>query len=79
MNTEFKALMHGGMYVDADLLTKGIYPTSLPHIYPKEESIEGIKSRIDQLKDITGKSFIPDSYFENLKQCELVDVIINVI
>ncbi|NPV13090.1 MAG: hypothetical protein HPY57_15090 [Ignavibacteria bacterium] len=70
--TEFKALMHCGQYVDANLLEKGIYPCSIPFIYSKDETIENIVERGRMMKDMTGSNFISEKYFDNLKQCQLV-------
>lgn len=78
LETEFKALMHCGMYVDVNLLHKGIYTCDKPFIYSKDETIESIVERDKQMKDITGASFIGDKYFESLQQCELVKMFITV-
>ncbi len=64
--TEFKVLMYCGNYVDANLLSKGIYVSSLPFIYSKHETIETIVERSLMIKEILN---IPDKYFENLKLC----------
>ena len=72
--TTFKALMHCGQYVDANLLEKGIYVCSKPFIYSKDETIEVMIERGRMMKDMTGASFISEKYFDSLKQCQLVDV-----
>jgi len=74
--TEFKALMHCGMYVDANLLHKGIYSCSKPFIYAKDETIKDMVDRAILMKDMTGASFLSQKYFDNLKQCQLVSVVI---
>lgn len=74
--TEFKALMHCGQYVDASLLEKGIYTCAKPFIYTKDETIESIIERGRMMKDMTGVSFISEKYFDNLKQCRLVPILI---
>lgn len=74
--TEFKALMHCGQYVDANLLEKGIYTCSKPFIYPKDETIKTMIERGRMMKDTTGASFISEKYFDNLKQCQLVSILI---
>jgi len=74
IETEFKALMHCGMYVDANLLQKGIYTCDKPFIYSKDETIETMVERGKQMKDMTGACFIGDKYFEHLQQCELVSI-----
>ena len=73
---EFKALMNCGQYVDANLLEKGIYYCSKPFIYSKEETIETLIERGKMIKDITLKCFITEKYFDNLKQCQLVPILI---
>jgi len=78
LETEFKALMHCGMYVDANLLQKGIYTCDKPFIYSKDETIESMIERGKQMKDMTGASFIGDKYFESLQQCELVKIFVTV-
>ena len=77
--TEFKALMHCGQYVDANLLEKGIYACSKPFIYSKDETIETIIERGRMMKDMTGASFISEKYFDSLKQCQLVPILITVV
>jgi hypothetical protein len=70
--TEFKILMHIGDYVDVNLLNKGIYSCSKPFIYSKDETIENLILKGRMMKDMTGSCFISETYFENLKQCQLV-------
>ncbi len=72
--TEFKALMHCGQYVDANLLENGIYACEKPFIYSKDETIETMIERGKMMKDMT--SFISDRYFDNLKHCQLVPILI---
>ncbi len=78
LETEFKALMHCGMYVDANLLQKGIYACDKPFIYSKDETIESMVERGKQMKDMIGESFIGDKYFESLQQCELVKMFVTI-
>jgi len=78
LETEFKALMYCGMYVNANLLEKGIYTCVKPFIYSKDETIESMIDRVNQMKDMTGASFISDKYFESLQQCELVKIFLTV-
>jgi len=75
--TEFKTLMYCGQYVDANLLEKGIYTSSKPFIYSKDETIESMIERGNQLKDMTGFSFVSERYFDSLKQCQLVRILIS--
>ena len=74
LETEFKALMHNGVYVDAGLLYKGIYTCNKPCIYSKDETIESMVLAGKQMKDMGGEFFIGDKYFEHLQQCELVSI-----
>jgi hypothetical protein len=74
--TKFKTLSHCGMYVDANLLEKGIYSCSKPYLYKMDETIETIIERGRMMKDMTGASFITERYFDNLKQCQMVELLI---
>jgi len=62
------------MYVDVNLLEKGIYTTNKPYLYNCPETIESLIERGKMMKDMTGANFISERYFENLSQCKLVDV-----
>ena len=70
--TEFRVLMHSGIYVDANLLEKGIYAAIVPHLYRKEETIATMILKAKQVQEYSGITFITEKYFENLKQCKLV-------
>ena len=72
--TTFKALMHCGQYVDANLLSNGIYLCSKPFIYSKDETIESLIERATWSKCMNGLDFLSESYANNLKQCQLVEV-----
>jgi len=74
--TKFKVLMYCGMYVDANILAKGIYNCSKPFLYNKEDTIETLIQGGKIMKDMTGKYFLSEKYFDNLKQCQLVDILI---
>lgn len=74
--TEFKVLMYCGQYVDANLLEKGIYTCQKPFIYSKDETIETMIERGRVMKDMTGASFASERYFDSLKQCQLVPILI---
>ena len=77
--TEFKALMHCGQYVDANLLEKGIYSCSKPFIYDKKTTIDGLKHQASLMIDMMGQKFVSDKYLSNLEQCQLVPVNISVV
>lgn len=74
--TKFKTLMHCGIYVDVNLLEKGIYACSKPYLYNMDETIETMISKAEKIQDMMGKHYISDKYFENLKQCQMVHLFI---
>lgn len=76
--TKFKVLMHCGAYVDANLLENGIYATQKPVLYPQDITIGMMAERGKYMKDMTGKQFLSDKYFENLKQCQFVSVTLTI-
>lgn len=69
---KFKALMYNGFYVNHAMLTEGIYSTDLPYLFRKETTLESLS------KIKIGFFSLPDSYYKNLKMCELVDVTIQI-
>ena len=71
--------MHLDQYVNANMLSEGIYSTKIPFIYSENETIETMLLKAQQVKDFTDQSFIGEEYFENLKRCRLVDVEIDII
>jgi len=78
METEFKALMYCGQYVDANLLYKGIYTCEKPFIYDKNYTIETMIDKGESMKDLTGANFLSQGFFDNLRQCELVTITITI-
>lgn len=79
IETEFKVLMHLGEYVDANSLVHGVYATSKPFIYHKDDTIETMCTRGINMVDMLGINFISETYYENLRKCELVTIKINFI
>ena len=69
--TKFKTLMYLGMYVDVNLLEKGIYSCQTPYLYNMDETIETMIAKAENVKN-----YFSDSYFENLKQCKMVQVFV---
>lgn len=69
---EFKILTHCGTYVDYNLLEKGIYSTSKPHLFSKDETIDSLINKTNLANSMGG--CFSDNYFENLKQCKLTNV-----
>lgn len=78
IETEFKALMHTGAYIDANLLHKGIYSCTKPFIYSKEETIESLVERSKRMKDMSRAAFINETYFKNLQECTLVPIFVKI-
>lgn len=78
METErfFKTLMYARRYVDITLLDKGIYFTSLPFLCYENETIETMVERCIKNNSDVGGQFFSEEYIRNLKQCELVPVVI---
>ena len=72
--TEFKVLVYCGQYVDFNLLSKGIYTCEVPRLFDASETIATIDKAAKLYKDLTGLTFLPDAYFDNLNKCQLVDV-----
>lgn len=68
---EYKVLKYGNIFVDVNLLEKGIYATNIPSLYKEDETIENLTSRFKALSKALN---ISDSYFENLNQCSFVKV-----
>ena len=71
---QFKTLMYGNIFVDLGMLEKGIYGRDIPSIFEAKETMETLTNRFLAMKDYTGKCFLSETYFENLKECELVDI-----
>ena len=69
--------MYCGSYVDVNLLEKGIYTCTKPHLYDMSETIETLIFRAEKIQDMTGKHHVSDTYFENLKQCEMVSIVVS--
>jgi len=78
LQAEFKTLMYCGNYVDANLLEKGIYTCQKPFIYHSHETISSLIKQAEDIQDKMGKHHISDKYIDNLKQCELVSIIITI-
>lgn len=74
METNFKVLVHCGMYVDVNLLDKGIYTTDKPYLYDKNKTIRSMIQDAEDIQQKMGVWHISEKYFESLEQCKLVDV-----
>lgn len=73
---KFKSLMYNGYYVDANILDKGIYNSNTPFLYDINETIETMILKAEKIQDHMGFHHISQSYFDNLKQCQLIDIFI---
>lgn len=71
MQTEFKCLTYLDYYVDFNLFEKGIYFTSTPLLYEKSTTISDLIERGREFKDMLGNNALSETFFENLKKCEL--------
>lgn len=74
--TNFKVLMYMDKYVDANLLYTGIYWRTVPNLYPIDDTIETLIERGMAIKDMDGNSLITEEYIQNLKECQLVPIVI---
>lgn len=72
--TKLKALMHNGRFVDMTDLPYAISYTDRPILHSVETNIQGMIELGRKMVDSSGGQFLPESYFENLSQCELVTV-----
>jgi hypothetical protein len=79
LETEFKALMYLGRYIDDNLLHEGIYISQKPFIYSNDDTIEGLVEQGKRMKDLSGAQIVSDKYLENLKQCELVKILVTTV
>lgn len=75
---KFKVLTHAFQFVDERLLHKGIYETSVPKLRSTEDTTEIIIQDILRVIEIL-PSFNADTMIENLKQCVLMEVEVNLI
>jgi len=66
-----KTLMHCGIHIDDALLNSGLYLSAIPRLYPMTTTIE---SMVESAEKVRQMLHLSDKYFENLKQCELVEV-----
>lgn len=71
---KFKTLMLYGEFIDPNLLEKGIYYSNKPFLYSESQTIENIIQETRDVIKATGMTAFTENYFDNLKQCILVDV-----
>lgn len=70
METRYKALSHGHIFVDFAMLHKGIYAAATPKLWPYNTTLQSIKDSLDPIILSMMPQFSP-----NLMQCTLVDVL----
>jgi len=70
----FKVLKFGRIYVDENLLSKGIYETNRPYIRSEDATIENIIITTRVALKFLNPLCDLSSYIENIRQCELVEV-----
>lgn len=74
-NDMFKVLMYKGIYINPNLLHDGIYETERPAMYSLATTIESLEENGREINRFTPMSnIVGESFFENLKKCELVEV-----
>ena len=74
----FLALMYAGNFVDQSKLGSGIYSKNIPDLYNLNTTILMLEEGGKRFQKELGTKYIPDSYFDNLRKCELVlvDVVV---
>jgi len=70
----FKVLMYCDGFVDENRLEQGLYSTNIPKLHSIDETIDNLIERVLSIRDINGFSFVNETYIENLKKCELVEI-----
>lgn len=73
MIKKFKVLVSCGQYVDENLLQKGVYSTAKPMLHHDSETIETLKSRMDDF-EVYFSGFSAAKAKESLDRCELVPI-----
>jgi hypothetical protein len=73
--SKFKVLTYLGNYVDASLLSKGIYFTPTPMLRALETTIESL----EEIYKNASKIYDVNTCIENLKKCSLTIVELSVV
>ena len=76
IETKLKALMYGSIFVDLNLLHKGIYEAPKPYICGRFTTIEYLSNQHKDALKIVGLP--PNDYIKNLESCKLVNITIKV-
>ena len=74
----FLALMYAGNFVDQSKLGTGLYSKNIPDLYTLNTTILMLEEGGKRFQKELGTKYIPNSYFDNLRKCELVlvDVVV---
>ena len=76
IETKLKALMYGNIFVDVNLLQRGIYEAPKPYTCGRFQTIEGlIEQHRDALRVVGAET---SDYIKNLESCKLVNITIKV-
>jgi len=73
---KYKTLTHCGLFVDVNLLGKGIYITNTPTLYSEETTMITLINNFNNACEIAPNVF-KGEYLKNLKECQLVDITLN--
>lgn len=76
---KFKVLTYLGNYVDERLLPKGLYFTSRPVLHSEDQTIESMIKMYEDIRNLQGISFGIKDTIDNIKQCTLSLVELNVL
>ena len=68
---EFLALMHGGIFIDPNMLRKGLYEKDVPVLYREDTSINHLVQLAENL-ELQGLKI--GNYIDNVRKCQLVPV-----
>lgn len=74
MEQTFKILKYGRIFVDPNMLYKGIYESKTPALYPIELTIEKLTQQYNDMSKLHGLDFDVSTVIENLSKCTLQEV-----
>lgn len=63
-----------GTYIDANKLYKGIYGCDKPFLYSKDETIDRLVKKYQDLESMIPPEIYSNKYINNLRQCYLCDI-----
>lgn len=76
MKTQFTTLTHAGVYIDRNLLNRGLYSTVTPCVLPEGTTIDDLIQQAKMAKDMTGELFVSNGYLDNLNKCQISKITI---